>query len=116
MYVFLTIVTVIICILLILIVLVQNPKGGGLSSTFGGGGGQVMGVQRTNDFLEKSTWTLAIALVVLSLSLTFFMPSKAGGQSIQESEIQDQIDNQGGVPPSLENTPSPIPLEEEPAE
>ena len=52
--------------------MVQNPKGGGLSSTLGGS--QMMGgVQKTTDFLDKSTWTLATILIVLILmsSLSF---------------------------------------------
>ena len=44
----------------------QNPKGGGLSSTFGGSTAQ-FGVQRTNDFMEKATWTLGTVIVVLIL-------------------------------------------------
>ena len=49
--------------------MVQNPKGGGLSSSFGGGGSQVVGgVKKTGDFLDKSTWTLSITLVVLILA------------------------------------------------
>jgi len=49
--------------------MVQNPKGGGLSSSFGGGGSQIVGgVKKTGDFLDKSTWTLAILLVVLILA------------------------------------------------
>ncbi len=52
--------------------MVQNPKGGGLSSSLGGST-QMGGVQKTTDFLDKSTWVLAatlIALVLLS-SLSF---------------------------------------------
>ena len=52
--------------------MVQNPKGGGLSSSLGGSQ-QMGGVQKTTDFLDKSTWTLAtilIALILLS-SLSF---------------------------------------------
>ena len=46
--------------------MVQNPKGGGLSSSLGGS--QMMGgVQKTTDFLDKSTWTLAIILTALVL-------------------------------------------------
>lgn len=52
-------------ILLIIIVMAQNPKGGGLSGTFGGTSSAQFGVQRTNDFMEKSTWTLGIVIVVL---------------------------------------------------
>lgn len=54
--------------LLVVVIMAQNPKGGGLSSTFGGGGGaQMGGVKRTGDFLTRSTWTLATALLVLIL-------------------------------------------------
>ncbi len=52
-------------ILLIVIIMAQNPKGGGLSGTFGGASSAQFGVQRTNDFMEKSTWTLGITIVVL---------------------------------------------------
>ena len=61
-----------ICILLVLIIMIQNPKGGGLSATFGGGGGsQMMGVQKTTDFLDKGTWILAITLLLLTLLSNF---------------------------------------------
>lgn len=69
MYIALIALIIFICVLLVLIVLAQNSKGGGLSSQFGGGGtSQLMGVKRTGDLLEKLTWGLAIALMVLSLS------------------------------------------------
>ena len=59
---------VVVAFLLVVVVMVQNPKGGGLGSSFGGGGGaQVGGVQKTTDFLDKSTWTLATILIVLIL-------------------------------------------------
>lgn len=54
-------------ILLIIIVMAQNPKGGGLSGTFGGTSAAQFGVQRTNDFMEKATWTLGTSIVVLIL-------------------------------------------------
>jgi len=55
--------------------MVQNPKGGGLSSSFGGGGSQSLGgVQNTTNFLDKSTWTLAIALFALILLSNFAIP------------------------------------------
>ncbi len=60
-------------VLLIIIIMAQNPKGGGLSGTFGGSGAAQFGVQRTNDFMEKATWTLGIviiALIILSVVLT----------------------------------------------
>jgi len=74
-YTLFLILIVIVALLLILIIMVQNPKGGGLSSSFGGQGGQSLGgVQNTTNFLDKSTWTLAIALMVLILISNFAIP------------------------------------------
>lgn len=55
------------CVLVIIIIMAQNPKGGGLSSAFGGTSSAQFGVQRTNDFMEKSTWTLGVTIVLLCL-------------------------------------------------
>jgi len=63
---FLIFLIIVVCVFLALIVLVQNSKGGGLSSTFGGGN-QIMGVKKTADILEKTTWILAAILVALCL-------------------------------------------------
>lgn len=61
-----SIIILVLCGLLALVVLAQNPKGGGLAAGFTGAQ-QIGGVQRTADFLEKSTWTLASAIMVLCL-------------------------------------------------
>ena len=57
-YIFISALVILACILQIMIVLVQNSKGGGLAANFTSAG-QSMGVRKTADFLEKSTWTLA---------------------------------------------------------
>ena len=65
-----------VAVLLILVVLVQNSKGGGLSSQFGGNSSnQFMGVQKTNDLLEKVPWTLAISIVLLTMLSNLFISS-----------------------------------------
>jgi preprotein translocase subunit SecG len=64
-----SIIIILASILLVIVVFVQNPKGGGLSSDFGAAQ-QLGGVQRTNDFIEKATWSLAAAVMVLSITLT----------------------------------------------
>jgi len=61
-------------ILLIVVVYVQNPKGGGLSSDFGAAQ-QIGGVQKTNDFIEKATWTLASFIAIASILLTINLKS-----------------------------------------
>ncbi len=92
---------VIVSVLLILIVLAQNPKGGGLASNFAGSN-QIMGVRRTADFLEKATWTLAIALVVLSFLATVTMPKP---KTEQKSAIEDKVKET--QPSALPNFPMP---------
>lgn len=88
-----SILLIVTCLLLVLVILVQNPKGGGLSSTFGGGNAQMLGgVKKTNDFLDKATWTLAIVLV--SLVLIINISGTQAPQAIgDESGIEDQIEN-----------------------
>jgi preprotein translocase subunit SecG len=72
-----------------MIVLVQNSKGGGLAANFTSAG-QTMGVRKTADFLEKSTWTIAISILVLSLVATAAIPR---GGDTQRSRIENQIQN-----------------------
>ncbi len=88
-FVLLSVLIFITCVLLVLIVLVQNAKGGGLASNFSSSN-QVMGVRKTTDFLEKATWTLAIILLVLTLSTSFVIPrgEMAAGP---ESEVIDRV-------------------------
>jgi len=83
------ILAIIVCILLVLIILIQNPKGGGLSSGFSGSN-NIMGVQRTGDFLEKGTWILAITLMVLALMVNVVVP-RGGIVNEEKHDIQNQI-------------------------
>ncbi len=76
MYVLLIVLTLIAAVLLICVVLIQKSKGGGLSSSFAGSN-QIMGVRRTNSFIEKLTWSLAGLIAVLAVLSTFCMPSAA---------------------------------------
>ncbi|MBV7440666.1 preprotein translocase subunit SecG [Weeksellaceae bacterium TAE3-ERU29] len=103
-FIFLMIVVMIVCALLIMVILSQNPKGGGLSSTFGGGGSQMFGVQRTNDFLDKATWTLAIAIVVLVVVSTFVIPRNSAYGTPDVI-----IDQENAIPtaPTPDTTPMP---------
>jgi preprotein translocase subunit SecG len=87
-----SIIILIVCGLLALVVLAQNPKGGGLAAGFTGAQ-QIGGVQRTADFLEKGTWTLAGSLMVLCLI-------SAGLQSSGTNEI-DGLDT-----PAVEAAPA----------
>ncbi len=109
MYLLLVILAIIVCVLLGAIVLIQNPKGGGLTSNFSSQS-QLMGVQKTGDFLEKGTWILAIALMVLSLAINI---SVKGGSAASTSASPDkqkemeQINKQ--QPVSGQGTATPLP-------
>lgn len=89
MYTLIIILTVLISILLIIVVLVQKSKGGGLSSAFAGSN-QIMGVRRTNDFVEKATWTLAAIICILSIASAFVMPRNLVQQTRVEAAAPQQ--------------------------
>ncbi|WP_395057949.1 preprotein translocase subunit SecG [Flavobacterium sp.] len=110
--IFLVLITIV-CFLLIVVIMVQNPKGGGLSSSLGGST-QMGGVQKTTDFLDKSTWYLAGALIVLILmsSLSF-----NGGNSDTGSKIIDESAiTTPAIPTAPQATPAAATTETKPVE
>ena len=113
MYTLITVLIFIVCVLLVLIVLVQNSKGGGLASNFQSSN-QVMGVRKTTDFLEKGTWVLAAALLVLSIMGSAFIPREqiSSDQSLVQDQIETAID-----PTQVPNFPTtaPAPADQTPA-
>jgi len=109
-----SVLVIIVCVLLVLIVLIQNPKGG-LDSAFSTNN-QVMGVRKTTDFLEKATWTMGIALVVLSIASASFTTGSSvvtSDEGEDQSKMMEQIDETAlpsapvanGVPLPVNNTP-----------
>lgn len=84
MYTLFVILIVLAALLMIGIVLIQESKGGGLSSNFSASN-QIMGVRKTTDFIEKATWTLAGAMVVLSVICAYVAPSALAERSVIES-------------------------------
>ena len=75
-------------ILLIFVVYIQNPKGGGLSSDFGSPG-QLGGVKKTNEFIDKLTWSLAGIIVAASIVITMRQPkSKKVAEKTQTEQGQ----------------------------
>ena len=65
-YTFFVILIVLLSILMVFIVLIQESKGGGLSSEFSSANA-IMGVRKTTNGVEKLTWGLAAAMVVISV-------------------------------------------------
>ena len=101
-FIFVSVLIIITCILIVLVVLVQNSKGGGLASNFQAST-QIMGVRKTADFLEKTTWILAGALLILAIMGSAFIPRNEAG--VDRSMVQDQIQNVT-VPNQVPNFPT----------
>ncbi len=97
---------IIVALLLVLLIMVQNPKGGGLSSTFGGGGATMGGVQSTNTFLDKSTWTLAIVMTALILLVNFTLKP---GRGDERSGLKETLENRELIEEVPETTPESTP-------
>lgn len=103
-YIFISVLIIVACLFQILIILVQNSKGGGLAANFTSAG-QTMGVRKTADFLEKATWTLCAAILLLCIAATATIPRGAGAQ---QSRIKTQIDN-AADPNAIPTLPTAVP-------
>ena len=96
MYTLLIIFIVIAAILMIGIVLIQESKGGGLASNFSNYN-QIGGVRKTTDFIEKTTWGLAIAMVVISVACAYVAPQAGTSGSVMEG-IENPTANPNNIP------------------
>ncbi len=103
-YIFVSVLVIVACVFQIMIVLVQNSKGGGLAANFTSAG-QTMGIRKTADFLEKSTWTLAAAILILCVVATATIPRGSGGE---QSRLKSQIDNTYN-PDAIPTMPTAVP-------
>lgn len=92
-------------VLLVIIVMAQNPKGGGLSSTFGGTSSAQFGVQRTNDFMEKATWTLGGTIIVLIL-ISVVITGKPSQAAPVQQPAKKEAPAQQSAPASKTTTPA----------
>ena len=84
MYTLFVILIVIAALLMIGIVLIQESKGGGLASNYSQFN-QIGGVRKTTDFIEKTTWGLAAAMVVLSVACAYVAPQALTDTSVMEN-------------------------------
>lgn len=71
------------------IVLIQESKGGGLASAFGSAN-SVLGVRQTTNFIEKTTWGLAAAMVILSIVCAYVAPTASTDGSVIEKAATEQ--------------------------
>lgn len=84
------------CLVLAFVVLIQNSKGGGLASNFASSN-QIMGVRKTADVLEKTTWGVAAFIMVLCFVCAFLSKSEVNtvrGNDVQTEQTQTADDTQ----------------------
>jgi preprotein translocase subunit SecG len=82
-------------VLLILVVYIQNPKGGGLSSDFASPG-QLGGVKKTNEFIDRLTWSLAGIIVLVSIVITIRQPKPNRNDENQKSTTEQSVPQNPG--------------------
>jgi preprotein translocase subunit SecG len=73
MYTLLVILIVLTALLMVGIVLIQESKGGGLTSQFAAYK-KLVGVNRTTNLVERTTWILAGIMVVISVACAYVAP------------------------------------------
>ena len=88
----LIVIIAIIGILMTLVVLLQAGQGGGLAGIAAGSTTQILGNRQAPDVLEKATWTLATAFIVLCILTNFAIDT---GTQQGRSVIQEQAAGQG---------------------
>ena len=84
MYTLFVVLIVLIALLMIFIVLIQESKGGGLASNFSSSNA-IMGVRKNTDVVEKLTWGLAAAMVIISVACAYVAPTAVGESSVMEN-------------------------------
>lgn len=98
MYTLFVILIVVASLIMIGIVLIQESKGGGLASNFSSSNA-IMGVRKTTDFIEKATWGLAIAMVVISVASAYVAPSATTDESvIEKAATEGNTTNPNNLP------------------
>ena len=99
MYTLIVILIVVAALLMCGIVFIQESKGGGLASSFADNN-SLLGVRKTTDFVEKATWTLAAAMVVLSIISVFVLPQNetVSNSVMEQTPATEQATNAANVP------------------
>lgn len=106
MYPLIIVLVILASVLMCGIVLIQESKGGGLASSFASSN-QIIGVRKTTDFLERATWGLAIAMVVLSIVSAAFVTKTTVEEAPINISVPAQSTDANNVPAFPAGTQQP---------
>jgi preprotein translocase subunit SecG len=121
MYILIILIIAIIAVLITVAVLLQAGRGGGLAGIGGGGQAtQILGARQAPDFLEKATWSLGTAFIVLCILANFFANPTEEQRSVILGQEAPEAPLPGGpgtiqdeflppAPPAGDATPAPAP-------
>jgi preprotein translocase subunit SecG len=120
MFTLMTIILVIAAVLLILAVLIQPGKGAGLASSgFGGASsqlGNMFGVRRTTDFLQKFTIGLALGILLLIvITNKFFLDTTTSRSAAPGTGERTPITVGAEKPAALPQAPAQAPAQQQQA-
>jgi len=106
LYGLIIVVIAIIGLLMMTSVLLQSGKGGGLAGIASGGATtQLLGSRQAPDVLEKATWILATAFIVLCILSNFFVGRSETPDSVLQQQTQQAPIEAPVVPPQPSATP-----------
>ena len=112
LFIFLTVLQAIVAAALVGVVLMQRSEGGGLG--IGGSPGGALGARGAADFLTRSTKWLAVAFVVLSITLAA-VAVETGSADTVSSTLDRSVDAPADAPNLLGDPSGPAEGEEAPA-
>lgn len=110
MYTTIVILIILASILMCLVVLIQESKGGGLAADYASGN-TLLGAPKTTNIIEKTTWGLAITMIVLSVISTAFLPEAKNIDSVLQLEqpaTAAPVIPSATAAPEAAGTPAPI--------
>ena len=115
MFIALIVIITLIGLVMTLLVLVQSGKGGGLAGIAAGGATtQILGARQAPDVLEKATWVLAAAFILLCILTNFAIDTGEDRGSIIQQQTQQQTQQPlaplpDDAQPAPEQAPTPVP-------
>lgn len=114
MYTILVILIILASLLMCLVVLIQESKGGGLAADYASGN-TLLGAPKTTDIIQKLTAGLAIAMVLLCVISTAFLPEVKAVDSVLQLEQPTTAPVLPSIPANdAANTnadPTPLPID-----
>ncbi|MES3630161.1 MAG: preprotein translocase subunit SecG [Longimonas sp.] len=98
-----------IAVVMVIVILLQSGQGGGLAGIASGGATrQVLGTRQAPDLLEKVTWVLGTAFIVLCILINFLIQTQGPEESIIQQQAPQQQQQQMPAAPGGDGPP-PLP-------